>query len=376
SAVPVPMPLGVSNVSLTQQISGFYAAFTDIPYQSGGSAGMTHFAFAGTSDSIRLVDPQAFSITAANLSDAKLLIPSVVRCEADQHFVDRDQMGRSISRTVHVAGAAECCCAFMPVPHPGALTFSFPNGVPPEITSPLSLYNDPQHILNWSPIDLFQQPPATGDYPESPLSRLSVPYWTDSHPRLTKPISLALYDWIRNSGPTVNLNNLIAWFQTPVFTSSNNSTIYAFEFTPTINQGLLSTSLTTTQTSCPNILSRRVSSGQWVAIAGGAMRSSNGNFYDLVVKDNVYNRGTAAGGVHGGQPLGNQLPATAQAPGGGTGGVPSPLLVLDEPAPVNGEYPWPISHAGEVRPTYNTVGQAVDIRFRFTGYPWKSVPSG
>lgn len=383
SNTPIPLPAGVASVKASQQSGGYYAAFEDIPYISKGPVGTAHFVFAGSSNSIRLVDPIAFSTTAPGLADPSLLIPSVVDCQADQQFIDHEQ-GKSINRIVHIAAAAECSCAFSTGAHPGALTFSFPNGVPPEITSPLFLYSDPQHVLNWSPVDMFESPPVTGDYPESPMAQnVSLPYWNGPHPRVTKPISLAIYDWIRQSGATVNVQNLIGWLNNAAFTATDKSVIYAFEFTPSTFQGLPTSVVTTTATACPLILSRRVSSNQWVAIAGGAMKSSNGSFYDLIIKDDVYNRGSTSGGagnpynggIHGGQPLSNQLPPAANPAGGGTGGVPSPLLSLDEPAPgPNLEYPY--ANGSGIRPTYNTMGQAVDIRFRFSGYPWPNTPCG
>ena len=109
----------------------------------------------------------------------------------------------------------------------------------------------------------------------------------------------------------MNAQALIDWFNNAGFSATNQGVIYAYEFTPNAVNGVPSSSLTTSVNQCPDILSRRVSSNQWIATAGGAMRSSSGHYYDLIIKDNVYNIGKQNGGMHGGQPLANQLPPSA-----------------------------------------------------------------
>jgi hypothetical protein len=376
---PVPQPSGVGNVSASQQQNGYYLAFVDIPYTNG--AGQTgDFVFAGLSGNLQLVDVLGFTTAAQGLNSQALLIPSVVKCEADQIFYARNARGNPQTRTVHIAAAAQGECTTDPSPHPGALTFSFPNGVPPEINSPLFLYNDPNHILNYSPVDELEIANQGGDYPEFPLTNhwsfpsiVLPPTILPQHPRVIYPLSIAIYDWIRRGGARVNVQAVISWFKSTPFTATPNSAIYAFEFDSSGN-------IQTTLVDCPAILSRRVSQNQWIAIAGGALLSSTGLYYDLEIKDFVYQPGTSKGGCHGGEPLGNQLPPSAVAIGGGTGGVLVPGTNIDQAAPIGGEYPYGPG-SGE-RPTYappndppENMGQAVDIRFRESGFPFPPPPA-
>ena len=223
SDTPVPQPTGVADVAANQQQDGYYIAFTDIPYASSG--GNTDFVFAGLGSSVMLVDPHSFSTTAPGLSSQALLIPSVVKVDAQQQFVDADQHGKSLNRVVNITSCAQCSCNFDPRPHPGALVMSFPNGTPPEVVEMMSVYNDPKHAINWAPLDEFQVASGNGDYPEYALSdplstSLSPSYWAGYHPLIARPISLALYDWIKRAGCTLSIQGLTSFFNTPSITPS------------------------------------------------------------------------------------------------------------------------------------------------------------
>lgn len=391
---PIPMPAGSGFVNANQQQNGNYLAFINIPYKA------SNFVFAGLTGSTLLVDPLSFSTTCPGIPNQNLLIPSVVQCAADQIYHDKDEHGQPLNRTIHIVSCAQCENSPDPRPHPGALTVSFPNGVPTELTNILSLYysgapNGP-HYVNWAPVDEFEMANNGGDYPEKSLTNNFVlPYWaadpnvqapfSPQHPYATQAMSLAIYDWIRLGGATVNIQELQNFFNNSSFNQAplTQAQIYFFEMTPIVNaQGVPTSQIVLTNNmlvppavagAAPanqTVLSRQVSENQWLAISGAAIKSANGLYYDLDIKDNVYTPGPTAGGQHAGQPLGNQLPpnAVASAPGGSSGGALVPGLELDQPPPVGGEFAAPQGGGNAPRPTYTQMGQAVDIRFRQTGF--------
>ena len=395
---PVPQNGGLATVPDPLQVNGFYTAFVDVPYTPVSDAffsGTAHFVFSGCGASVMLCDPLAFATTPPGIPSGTVWVPSVVKAEADQQFTDADEHGKKMTRTVHAAAAAQVACNFDRRPHPGALTLSFPNGVPDEVTSPLAIYQDPAHSMNESCVNEFETATNGGDYPENALlnnATLSPSYWAGFHPRITRPLSLAIYDWIRRSGCTLNVQQLVSGFFNSTITPAGPNgpaQIYVYEFTPAVSaQGVPTSQLLPSATpniisaGVPTILSRRVSQNQWVAIAGGALYSTNGRCYDIDIKDSVYAVGTNKGGCHAGEPLGNQVPPMN---GAGVNLANGPLSI-DMVSPPTGEYPYPLNPPGSgMRPTnlgpnfvnglQGVEGQAVDIRFRFSGFPW-TVPCG
>ena len=121
--------------------------------------------------------------------------------------IEADELYKSdtSSRTVHAVAAAVAGTVTDQRPYPGAFTISFPDGPPPEISSPGDLINNVQ--IQADPTDSLQTA-AAGDYPQTALSFYTIAGLPDpdpNHPQFENVLSTALYDWLKRGGVTVNV---------------------------------------------------------------------------------------------------------------------------------------------------------------------------
>jgi hypothetical protein len=196
----------------------------------------------------------------------------------------------------------------------------------------------------------MMQIPLKGDYPQTALSNYSMPFLPDPdpyHPKFENVLSVALYDWIKRGGTTVNVQSLVNMLQTPMNFGAGNPQMQRFHLTS--SGQVTNDSIAWGQTDfC-------VSNEQYRATSGLGVISSNQNSYDLQITDFVHQPGTANGGLHAGEPL--NLP-------GLQGTNPNPFANTSS---MFENTTWPyiefLQGAG-IRPTYNTEGIAVDFTIR------------
>lgn len=199
---PIPNPLSKANVPSTQQQNNFYLSYMDIP--SDGES----FVFAGIGDSIKLIDPKQWTATVAGLP---YQVATVVKAEADQHVTDtQNPKGYDI----HAISCAQPANVTDPKPAPGALSFSFPDGMPPEMLGPGTMLTYGQ--IN-SPSNCTYQTSVNGDYPlGKPTTRIddmSWPYASDTNSGTVFRKSLT--DWWRRAGTRLNVASAAAMLNDP-----------------------------------------------------------------------------------------------------------------------------------------------------------------
>ena len=330
---PIPQPQSVASVSSSQQSQGFYVPNAVINCDN------TPFVFAAQGPNATLVD---FSVFQTSIDGLPYSTPSVVKVDADEQY----RQNAMISHTVHAAAAALSGTVIDQRPHPGAFTITFTDGPVPEIVQPGDLINNSQ--IQADPADIMQTP-LSGDYPQTALSNYSMPFLPDPdpyHPRFENVFSVALYDWIKRGGTTVNVQSLINMLETPMNYGQGGPQQQRFHLT---------SSGTVTNDSIPwGQTNLCVSNNQYRAISGVGIASSNGNYYDLQITDYGHLTGKTNGGLHGGEPL--NVPGTS-----GTNANPSTYAGMYE------NITWPyqefLTGAG-IRQTYNNEGIAADFTIR------------
>ncbi|MBS2004159.1 MAG: hypothetical protein JST44_21820 [Cyanobacteria bacterium SZAS LIN-5] len=326
---PIPRPSKYARLNTDEQSNYNYVAYKNIVFRGKS------FVFAGTSSSSCLVDVKNFRETMPNLP---YLIPCVVKCEGTQEFVEKNSR-----RLVHCAACAQPPCLQDTCPHPGALSVSFPGKGAPEITSLYSIFANKN--ITKSPTDLVQTPTAA-DYPNAPLTVVPLPVLGEEHPRSEKVIRLAFYDWVRRGGETLDVQSLLEAMNKPIDTTSGGkSFLYECQ-----KDGVV----TVTAKAINPLPELPVSQNQWRSVSGIALHSTNGSFFDVIVKDYVNQPGRNLGGLHAGEPLGEVEPSS---------GGPIANNSISDPRTSVGTFPMGPG-GGAPRPTYFSGGTAVDIRFR------------
>lgn len=277
--IPTPRPSSYSHVSGNQSQNNCYMSGVNIPF--GGE----DFVFAAVTDSLKLVDTRKFIDSAAGLP---YQMPSIVKAEADQKMLDPE---RKTTHVVHAVSCAAPASVYDPKPAPGSLTFSFPDGTPPEITSinsilVLSGLNGNTTILQKS---------TGGDYPEpgsslSPLGGGSL----DGGGLL----STGIYDWLKRAGARLDAEKAVSMLSEN-FTNSGAPSIHIFSVKAN------GTIQYNTSISIEQNPYWPASENQLYGQSQDALLSSDKFAYDMHVRDYSYQPGTINGGKHGGEPLVN-----------------------------------------------------------------------
>ncbi|HEY9715717.1 MAG TPA: hypothetical protein V6C72_19740 [Chroococcales cyanobacterium] len=336
----IPTPSSVASVPANQQSNGFYRANMVIPY--GGK----DFVFAGLGDSVALVDHKVFLSSLAGLPYS---IATVVRCEADEQYQDKEQNGRPVKRTIHAAAAAEAAAVRDMRPHPGAFTITVYGGPIPELETAGSLMTQGQ-LVN-SPCDSVQTP-LTGDYPPAPLSWYSMPelqYADPKHPTMGGATSIAFYDWVRRGGSRLSVKSVIDMLNTRLDAGIGANAVHKFDINSSGQIDYVALSATT--------VNMPVSQKQWRAISGLGFSSTNKTVYDVQLTDFVYQPGRQSGGRHGGETLEGDAALSPPTPPGAN---PRLQTFFENTS-------WPyfqFATGSGVRPTYEKSGISVDFMFR------------
>lgn len=283
--VPTPKPASYANVSDEQAMNERYMSGINIPF--GGE----DFVFAAIGDSLKLVDPRKFTET---LASVPYQMPAVIKAEADQKI--QNQTDKTY-RTVHAQTCAATASVYDPKPAPGALSVSFPDTMPPEITSISSILSLPG-MNGGAPIDIKTS--NNGDFPE-PGSTLVPSSWNGGGGvgNGTNLVSGGFYDWLRRSGARINADQAVKLLTEPLISSGGLPIIHIFSVKP--NGDIQYNNDLTLDTSPYWVASEN----QLYAVALDALGSSDGNGYDVHIRDYGYIPGTMNGGKHGGEPLRN-----------------------------------------------------------------------
>ena len=281
--VPTPRPASYANVSDDQAMNGCYMSGLNIPF--GGE----DFVFAAIGDSLKLVDPRKFTET---LGSVPYQMPSVIKAEADQKI--QDQTDKTY-RTVHAQTCAATASVYDPKPAPGTLSVSFPDYMPPEITSINTILSLPG-MSGGAP--LITKTSNGGDYPE-PGSTLTPTTWTGGGTATgTNVVSGGFYDWLKRSGARINADQAVKIMSEPL-ANTGVSIIHIFSVRP---DGSVQYNNDLTLDTAPYWVA---SENQLYAVGEDVLSSTDGNVYDVHVRDYDYNPGTMTGGKHGGEPLKN-----------------------------------------------------------------------
>jgi hypothetical protein len=332
---PIPQPPSYANMADSAQVGGNYKSCVNVSY------GTCDFVLAPASNNTELVDYKEFRTSMPGLP---YLIPSVVQCEADETFVQNDQNNGPVKRTLHASACAEPGCMIDYRPHPGMLCVAVQGAPLPELTNLQdALY---EGVWNGNPCDYFVTP-SGDDYLPAKLNDLKLPYFSDAHPRLGAVMSVALYDWLRRCGPTINVDSFFQAMTAGLAANGNGvATTYSKDGTGKV---------TVTASSDGSVLPS-VSQNQYIAISSLAIESKNQQNYDVIVVDSGLLCGRPQGGQHAGEPLlVPDPPPSYVVPPSASSGTGFPLIPVPNVAFPKGT---------GVRPTYSTDGIAVDVIFR------------
>lgn len=332
----IPEPSDYANLTNAQQDNLMYRAFINIPYNN------KDFVFAALGDAVTIADVRAFRDNAPELP---YLIPSIVKCEADQQFDEKDHKGKPLRRIVHAAACAEPACLVDNRPAPGSLAISFPNGSVNEIRSLYDVLTNGQ--VAKSPADDTQTVLA-GDFTPNPMTPFALPVLNNLRPPFGQIMRVATYDWIRRGGYQLNVQALLDAFFVPLSAdSASHADIFKMDETGNVMHSI---------DSIPPTVSLPVSNNQYYSVSGLAFHSGSGNQYDVFVKDYTYQPGRIRGGIHAGEPLGNGAPPPGSTVITGARGIDeNPAMIAAFPVGPTG---------GALRPTYQAQGIASEIRFR------------
>lgn len=310
--IPLPKPENLSGVNSNQRVGTHYRSYVNVPF------GDKDFVFAGIGDQVTLVDNSKFSRTLGGLP---FVIPTIVRAEADQMISSHD--GTTNHEGVqHASAAAQPYSVYDPKPAPGIMSLTFPEGRPNEIISMGSMLTDPQ-LLSPSP-NTEVITPLGGDYPNGG-GALSPSSWTapgggsPTNTPVSAIFSSSLYDWLRKAGTKVNItsvrNAVNAGFPATVPAGRGHANLYGFRADGTV---------VTAQVPVQPLPVLQASENQLVTISRDAYVSSEPVRYDIIIRDQVNQRGRLRGGRHGGEPLDNPVYANAIAIASGSAGGPVP----------------------------------------------------
>lgn len=279
--VPIPKPSSYSHVSGNQSQNGCYMSGVNVPYDG------EDFVFAAVSDSLKLVDARRFKDT---ISGIPYQMQSVIKAEADQKMQDPERKTTSV---VHAASCAAPASVYDPKPAPGTLTFSFPDGMPPEIANINSML-----ILggmNGTPVTLTKS--DNGDFPEPGTSMVPMSI-AGGTPDGSGAVSTGLYDWLRRVGARLDASQAVSLLNEPL-NNSGKPSIHIFSVKA---NGSIQYDYSLTLVENPYWVA---SHNQLYAQIFDALSSSDKYGYDVHVRDYSYQPGTINGGKHGGEPLTN-----------------------------------------------------------------------
>ncbi|MBU6451399.1 MAG: hypothetical protein KGS72_06455 [Cyanobacteria bacterium REEB67] len=192
-----------------------YVSYVDAPLF--GSS----FIFAGIGTNVTLVDPKNWVTTPPGAGPSTQYLASIIKAEADQHMNSAQDAN---GYTIHAVACAQPANVADPRPAPGALSFSFPDGIPPEITKPGDMLTDSGNRVfndNSSQAATSFSYSSGGDFPYTSGSTIAD-YASFPYSGLTQNTGnvfrQALYDWWKRAGTKLNVASAVS-----MMTSSTNT---------------------------------------------------------------------------------------------------------------------------------------------------------
>lgn len=330
--IPLPEPQAVAPVPASGRVGNFYRSFVNVPY------GGVDFVFGGIGDVIKIVDHKNWRATIPALP---YQIPTIVRAEAVQKIRDvHNQSGMDVS----TVACAQPATVHDPLPAPGALSISFPDGPVPEISQPHHCYSNAKMNGGGGSSTALLLTAKVGDYPMDPGSNMSPMPWplgggvTDETPADVWRVHL--FDWIRRAGTKANITSVVNMQATVLDlpTPATRSWIAPINFNGpyqllgTIPSGIIhifkfaSDGVVTYQSKPLTPLPLYASSNEQMhgEALKGIKDSSIGkqdinlpmtgevrldNDWDIYFRDEVRQPGTILGGKHAGEPLAKPIVA-------------------------------------------------------------------
>jgi hypothetical protein len=213
---PVPQPEPLAVVPANQQAAGFYRSDTDIPFLG------QDFVFASVGRSSTLADPVLF--VAGGDTTLPYCIPTIVKAEANQ-FIATTMSGDQ----VHAVACGVPSSLYDPLPAPGSLSLSFPDGPVPEIKKFADILSNGQLNDNGKPSTLLTS--ANGDfpwdYPNATMASMPWPINGASSPPIAVVWRGAFYDWIRRGGCKAQIDQVQAIVNAPLNAPNPATVIFA-----------------------------------------------------------------------------------------------------------------------------------------------------
>jgi hypothetical protein len=357
----VPYPASIASLTVAQRNQNCYKSFVDCPYTFKGTPYTKRdFVFAAIDTDVRLVDWRTFQTGNGSMP---YVIPSIVKCEADQQYTTVQPASGKETHTIHCVACAEPASLGDHLPAPGALAIDFPMGTVTGINSLMDIFCSNQVMK--SPTDLLLTPP-NGDSPPGglvqisppPLNTVVAPPNNVLHPPFGYVLALAVYDWFRQAGTNVNVASLINAFTLPFVPGipANLPQIqqYQFDLSGNIQQSVQPYGKGITR---PVSDKQLYSRSGLVYLGPPTLPPANRSIYDVYVKDFVYQPGRINGGKHAGEVPGDPIPPFNNGP-------PDPYGREIDELTNAGTFPSG-PPGGAVRPTYQQkTGISVDILFR------------
>lgn len=293
SNVQLPSPTSVANVSAASQMNGFYSAFVNVPFNG------KDFVFYAASQQALIVDHATFMATFPSPT-----VPSVVKIDADQYFLDKQMAYQPGSHTVHAVACALCPCTIDPNPNPGGLLVSFPDGKISELASPQNIRNDPELSITAMATrtsTTSKDYPSGPTYGADPIGNVVSPPVLGATGSVAQHFSKLMYDWLRNAGPNVDVQAVVNLqndsLQSPASPDVGYMVLYTFApsgMYKTVQRSMLLADREYGQLSDSQV--GAVSINEFSA-------PSTAYTWDASVIDEVAQPGTTLGGRHAGQPV-------------------------------------------------------------------------
>lgn len=212
---PVPQPAASAPVDPSQQVEGFYRSDMNIKYLN------TDFVFASVGKNSALADPKLF--VPGGDQSLPYCIPAIVKAEANQ-FIATTMNGDQ----VHAESCAVPSSLYDPLPAPGSLSLSFPDGPVPEIKKFADILTNAQLNDVSRPSTLLT--PINGDFPWDSGSMMSASQWP-LDAAISPPIGVvwraAFYDWIRRAGCKAKIDQVLAVPNAPLASPNPATVVFA-----------------------------------------------------------------------------------------------------------------------------------------------------
>lgn len=204
--IAIPKPAGTDGtLTSANTVAGYYKSYTNLPFNG------QDYVFAGIGGAMKLIDPKSWR---PDISTLPYCHRTVIRAEAVQ-----EMHGQNRTDTLRAVACAQPASIYDPKPAPGALTVSFPDGMPNgtnQLTIPYDLYgvnfSDPNDQS-----DLYRA--DAGDYPTDAGSNISFdPAWpiaSDSAQLASNSIKIAVYDWLKRAGTKADVSSVLGMHNTP-----------------------------------------------------------------------------------------------------------------------------------------------------------------